>query len=170
MTLLELEMKKLLVLLSFLFLNGCGIYTFSGSTLPSHLKTIDIPLFVNNSDKPGVAESLTEMLNNRVRSDKLLKPVSSGSDATISGRVTYYRDQPYDYTSEGLRSVDVESYEVKISVEIEFVDNVKDDIIYKGTITENGIYDFKNETEDIGRERAIQKIIDQVMQNSIQSW
>ncbi len=163
-------MKYILLLLLLLFNAGCGIYTFSGSTLPSHLKSVDIPLFVNNCDEPGVAEDITEMLNQKVRNDKLLTPVSTGSDATISGRVTFYKDQPYDYTSEELRKVDVESYEVKITVEVEFVDNVKDDVIYKGTITENGIYDFKSENETIGRERAIQKIIDQVMQNSIQSW
>lgn len=166
----EIIMKKYLILLLFLFSNGCGIYTFSGSTLPSHLKSVDIPLFVNNCDEPGVAEDITESLNQKVRSDKLLTPVSSGSDATITGRVTFYADQPYDYTSDELRKVDVESYEVKITIDVEFVDNVKDDIIYKGTITENGIYDFKSENESIGRERAIQKIVDQIMQNSIQSW
>lgn len=163
-------MRQIVALLFLLLTYGCGIYTFSGSTLPSHLKYVDIPLFINNCDEPGVAETITEVLNQRVRNDKLLTPVSSGSDATITGRVTYYKDQPYDYTSQELRKVDVESYEVKITVEVEFVDNVKDDIIYKGTITENGIYDFKTENEDIGRERAIKKIVDQVMQNSIQSW
>lgn len=163
-------MRQIVALLFLLLTYGCGIYTFSGSTLPSHLKYVDIPLFINNCDEPGVAEKITEVLNQRVRNDKLLTPVSSGSDATITGRVTYYKDQPYDYTSQELRKVDVESYEVKITVEVEFVDNVKDDIIYKGTITENGIYDFKTENEDIGRERAIKKIVDQVMQNSIQSW
>lgn len=167
---MSLKRNFLLLFGALLITTGCGIYTFSGSTLPSHLKSVDIPLFVNNSDEPGVAEKITEVLNDRVRNDKLLTPVSSGSDATITGRVIDYKDQPYDYTKTDLRKVDVESYEVKVTVEVEFVDNVKDDIIYKGTLTENGIYDFKTENEEIGRERAIQKIVDQVMQNSLQSW
>ena len=165
-----MNIKRLILFLLSIIITGCGIYTFSGSTLPSHLETIDIPLFSNNSDEPGVAESITEMLNTKVINEKLLNPVVSGSDATISGRVLHYSDRPYDYSSDELRKADVESYEVTIVVEVQFVDNVKDKILYSGEIRETGVYDFKNESEDIGREKAMKKIVDQIFQNSLQSW
>ncbi|NLW33526.1 MAG: hypothetical protein GXY77_18925, partial [Fibrobacter sp.] len=48
-------MRKTLIIIEvfvlFLF-NSCGIYTFSGSTLPTYLKTVDIPLFMNESMEP----------------------------------------------------------------------------------------------------------------------
>ena len=149
---------------------GCGVYTFSGSTLPSHLKTVDIPLFTNKSLQPGVAEDITAKLNSKVQEDNLLKPVSQNSDATIIGKVLSYDNRPYTYGSKSVRNVDVSSYSVKISVEVEFLDNKKDKTIYKGVITEEGIYDFEGETEEVGKERAVEKIIDKIMQNSVQSW
>lgn len=157
----------LLLCITFL---GCGVYTFSGSTLPSHLKTVDIPLFINKSLQPGVAEDITAELNRKVQDNNLLKPVSQNSDATIVGKVLSYNNHPYTYGSKKVREVDISSYSVKISVEVEFLDNKKDKTLYKGVITEEGIYDFENETEEDGKKRAIDKIIDQIMQNSVQSW
>lgn len=161
--------RYLLFLLCIPFV-GCGVYTFSGSTLPSHLKTVDIPLFTNQSLQPGVAEDITAKLNSKVQEDNLLKPVSQNSDATIIGKVLSYDNRPYTYGSKSVRNVDVSSYSVKIAVEVEFLDNKKDKTIYKGVITEEGIYDFEGETEEVGKERAVEKIIDKIMQNSVQSW
>ena len=149
---------------------GCGVYTFSGSTLPSHLKTVDIPLFKNQSLKPGVAEEITAELNREVQETNLLKPVSQNSDASFLGTVLSYDNRPYTYGSKSVRDIDVSSYSVKISVEVEFLDNKKDKTIYKGVITEDGIYDFEKETEEDGKKRAVERIIDKIMQNSVQSW
>jgi len=159
-----------LFLVTAFLLAGCGIYTFSGSTLPSHLKTVDIPLFKNQSLQPGVAEQITADLNQKVQQTNLLKPVSQNSDATILGKVVSYENRPYTYGTKSFRNVDVSSYSVKISVEIEFLDNKKDKTIYKGIITEEGIYDFKTESEEAGKKRAVERILDQILQNSVQSW
>lgn len=149
----------------------CGIYTFSGSTLPSHLKTVDIPLFTNKSLQSGIAEEITDQLTKRIQSDNLLKPVSQSSDVTIIGSVLSYKNHPYTYGSEGIRDVEVTNYSVTLAVEIEFLDNKKDKVLYaKKTYTEDGIYDFRTETVQIGQQRAIEKIINQILQNSVQSW
>lgn len=162
--------KRYMLFLLCISFVGCGVYTFSGSTLPSHLKTVDIPLFTNQSLQPGVAEDITAKLNSKVQEDNLLKPVSQNSDATITGKVLSYDNRPYTYGSKSVRNVDVSSYSVKISVEVEFLDNKKDKTIYKGVIAEEGIYDFEGETEEVGKKRAVEKIIDKIMQNSVQSW
>ncbi len=162
--------KRFVVYLLCLVVVGCGIYTFSGSTLPGHLKTVDIPLFTNKSLQPGVAEDITAELNKRVQEVNLLTLVSQNSDATFIGKVLKYENHPYTYGSEKIREVNVSSYAVTISVEVEFLDNKKDKTLYKGIITEEGIYDFGEETEQDGKTRALNKIMDQIMQNSVQSW
>jgi hypothetical protein len=149
---------------------GCGIYTFSGSTLPAHLKTIDIPLFVNQSMQPDVAEAITSKLTEKVSQQNLLKNIARNGDATINGKVLSYTNQPYTYGSEGYRNVNISQYAVTIKVEVSFWDNKKDQAIYEGTITGEGIYDFSTKTEADGRTLAITKIIDQVIQNSVQGW
>ncbi len=162
--------KQIVGILICILNTGCGVYTFSGSTLPGHLKTVDIPLFINQSLQPGVAEEITTELNREILENNLLKPVSQNSDATFNGKILSYKNHPYTYGSESVRQVNVTSYSVTISVDIEFYDNKKDKTLYKGVITEEGIYDFESETEEDGKKRAVKKIIDQIMQNSVQSW
>ena len=162
--------KKAAVLILLFSFIGCGVYTFGGSTLPSHLKTVNIPLFINATPEPGVAELITENLNRKIRNDRLLQPVSSNSDASITGRVLSYQNKTYSYKNEAYREVDVSSYQILITVEVEFIDNVKNNVIYKGKITEYGLYDFEKESEEDGLRRAVEKIVTQIMQSSIQSW
>jgi hypothetical protein len=163
--------KRYLIVLSLLILfTGCGVYTFKGSTLPSYLKTVNIPLFVNQSLQPGVAEYITEELQKNIQDNNILETVPDDGDATINGKVLSYKNHPYTYGSESDRTVAVESYSVTISIEVEFLDNQKDKTLYKGIVTQDGVYDFNSETEEDGKKRAIKKITDQIIQNSVQSW
>jgi hypothetical protein len=149
---------------------GCGVYTFSGSTLPAHLKTIDIPLFVNESMQPDVAEAITTKLTQSVAQQNLLKNIARNGDATINGKVLSYTNQPYTYGSQGYRDVNVSQYVVTIKVDVKFWDNKKDQAIYQGIVTGEGIYDFTAQTETDGRALAVSKIVDQIIQNSVQGW
>jgi len=146
------------------------VYTFSGSTLPGHLKTVDIPLFGNQSLRPDVAEQLTTRLNQQILSSNLLRIVAANGDATISGRVVSYTHHPYTYGTQGFRDVTVTHYAVNISVEVEFMDNKKKEPLYKGVVSGEGIYDLTTENEETGARRALDKIIEQILQNSVQSW
>ena len=161
---------KLISIILVTHLLGCGIYSFSGSTLPAHLKTVDIPLFVNGTLQSGVAEELTAAIAKEVVTSNLLRVVTRTGDATISGRVTNYANNPYTYGNAGARNVDVSSYAVRISVAVEFVDNKNNEPLYKGTVSGQGIYDFASEREEDGRTRAMHDIIQQIIQNSVKSW
>lgn len=149
--------------------SGCGIYTFTGSSLPSYLKTVDIPLFINESREPDVAEQITEEVNRRVQSSNLLRIVSSGGDATIGGRVTRYENTYYTYDVKKAREANVSEYTVRITVDVEFADNKSGKPLYKGTIVGEGIYQ-QNESEQTGRGKAITDVAQQILQNSVQGW
>jgi hypothetical protein len=149
---------------------GCAVYTFSGSTLPGHLKTVDVPLFANQSLQPQIADDITSALTTRVVSDNLLKVVSGRGDATIAGTIRSYENQEYFYDVTQVRSATITDYVVRIVVDVEFTDNKKSATLYKGTITGQGIYKFATEKESDGIARAEKDVVDQIMQNSVQSW
>jgi hypothetical protein len=149
---------------------GCAFYSFSGSTLPGHLKTVEVPLFLNESLQPGVAEELTEKLSQKLVQADLLDIVSSKGDAVITGKVRTYENNPYTYGSSGYREVDVSEYAVKISVQVEFIDNKKEEPLYEGVLWGTGVYAYGTETEQAGRQKAIADIVEQIIQNSVQSW
>src|SRR5437763_781278 len=84
------------LVLAFICLNGC--YSFKGGSVPSHLKTIAIPLF---DDQSGSAErNLREKFQNklieRFRQDNSLQVTDkTRSDAVIEGIIVSMPDEPY---------------------------------------------------------------------------
>ncbi|MCH7954892.1 MAG: hypothetical protein IIC40_04020, partial [Candidatus Marinimicrobia bacterium] len=39
---------------------GCGPYSFSGSSIPSHIKSVAIPIFENETAEFGIKEKVTD--------------------------------------------------------------------------------------------------------------
>lgn len=165
-------MKQILSLASLvglLSITGC-IYSFSGSTLPTHLKTVEIPLFTNNSLEPNVADDVTQELSKELLGNNLLKVVQKNGDAEIAGTVTSYVNTPYTFGASDTRQVNVTQYVVRITADVDFIDRKKDESIYKGTVTGEGIYDLQKENEQTGKSKAVKELVQRIMQNSVQGW
>ncbi len=82
-------LKPRLVLLTLLsgLVASCGYYSFKGS-LPSHLKTVAVPLFYSQSQEPGIAEEITNEVINQFISDNTLKIADeSEADLVLNGTV-----------------------------------------------------------------------------------
>ena len=119
---------------------------------------------------PGIAEDLTDQLSKQIVTMNLLRIVSSHGDATITGRVTDYSNTPRSYGTSGVRQVNVAEYVVHITAAVEFMDNSKNEPLYKGEIKGEGIYNFQTQTEANGKAAAEKDIVDQILQHSVQSW
>jgi hypothetical protein len=146
---------------------GC-IYTFSGSSLPAHIKTVEVPLFENNALVQGVAERITEVLAQKVSREKL-SIVARNGDSRIVGNVVFYRSSAQDYVGDR-NTLTIKTYSVEIVVDIVFLDLKNGREIYSGRIASIGNYDFASETEEDGKTRAIEDITEKILQNSIKSW
>jgi len=160
-------MKKLLILLIPFMLTAC-VYTFSGSTLPSNVRTIEIPLFENNALVQGAAEQITEVLSQKVARQRLTLVARNG-DAIIRGNVVSYRSTATDFAG-NRDNLEIKMYSVEITADVQFYDNRNRREIYRGRITAVGNFDFATETEEDGRRRAIEDLTEKILQNSIQGW
>jgi len=148
--------------------SSCSIYSLSGSTLPPHIKTVEIPVFGNTTLEPGIDDDVTTELSTEIMKSQL-RPGNEGSDATIIGKVTRYSNRPHTFGAGGAE-VNVEQYIVQISADVEFYDNVSARSIYKGMVSGEGTYDFQNEDEQAGRDKAIKNLVEKIIQNSVQIW
>jgi len=152
---------------AFIFV-GCSIYSFSGSTLPGHIKTVEIPVFANSSLEPGIDDEITAELSKEILKSQL-RPANQNADATISGAVTKYANSPHTFGGGG-DLVNVEFYIVRISADVEFFDNRRGQSIYKGNVSGEGTYDFQTENEQYGRSKAVKNLVEKIIQNSVQMW
>lgn len=77
---------------------SCGIYSFSGASIPEEMKTISVQFFENNSALvvPYLSQQFTEALKERIRNQSRLNIINVGSeaDANFEGRITDYSVRP----------------------------------------------------------------------------
>ena len=162
-------MKTLFISLVLIVLfSGCGVYSLSGSSLPDHLRTVEIPLFDNKALAQFVPEELTATLTEAVRRERL-QLVAQNGDAEIFGTILTYSNSPYDYKG-GRDNLNIKAYAVRILAQITFVDNIKKDTLFNGKLTGLGVYDFDGESEEIGRKRAVAELSDKIIFNSLKGW
>lgn len=80
------------VTLSALLTGGCGIYSFSGTSIQPEVKTITINFFEYKAEKvnPALSNLITEELRTQFRKMTRLEQVDLDGDLEIEGQVTGY--------------------------------------------------------------------------------
>lgn len=158
----------LALLLLMLCLSGC--YSFTASTLPSHIKTVNIHEVEDKTLDPVLANDIrTGVLDMFKKNAGGVRIVNGEASADFEMVLLSYTNKPENYNS----SSDVETYRVTIRVSVKFYDNVKDRIIYESkSLSADGVYDVAaNETEDRhGQKRAIEKLQDLIVTNALAKW
>ena len=149
-------------------LNGC--YSFTASTLPSHIKTVNIHEVDDKTLDPVLANNIhTAVVDMFKRNAGGVRLVNGDANADFEITLLSYSNKPENYNSNS----DVETYRVTIRVEVRFYDNVKERIIYESkSLSADGVYDVQaNETEDRhGQTRAVEKLQDLIVSNALAKW
>src|SRR5690554_887354 len=75
---------------------SCGIYSFTGASIPPTMETGSVDFFENNATLvvPYLSQDFTEALKDRIRNQSRLSMVRTDADASISGRITGYTINP----------------------------------------------------------------------------
>lgn len=158
------------VSLSLLTLAFSGCYSFTASTLPSHIKTVQIHDVEDKALDPVLANDLhTAVVDMFKKNAGGIRLVNEEANADFEITLLSYANKPENYNSNS----DVETYRVTIRVSVKFYDNVKERIIYENkSLSADGVYDIqKNESEERhGQARAIEKLQDLIIANALAKW
>jgi hypothetical protein len=86
----------LAILTVVLSMAGCGVYSFTGASIPPDAKTISITYFTNVAQyvEPSLSQSLTDALRDRFLSQTSLAFTTEGGDLQIEGTITEYATRP----------------------------------------------------------------------------
>jgi hypothetical protein len=114
-------MKKLIIslLISLPMLSACGIYSFTGTSIQSDVKTITINYFEYKALKvnPTLSNDLTEALKDQFRKLTRLEQVDMDGDLEISGEVTGYEVRASAVTADEVAAQNRLTVSVKIVFE-----------------------------------------------------
>lgn len=120
---------------------ACG---YSGrALLPSHIKTIYVPPFVNETTRSGIEQDLTTAVTDAFVADGRLSVVAEGeADSVLRGVITKYNIGPLTFD----RAQTVNEFKVEVVVSVEFEDVHEGKILWK----ENEFRAWKSYDQDLG--------------------
>jgi outer membrane lipopolysaccharide assembly protein LptE/RlpB len=154
-------------------LAGCA-YTTSSALLPSHLRTVAIPVFENNTTQYSLEKEITDAVIAKFIADNHLKVVDERvANSVLRGKVVAYRNSVFGFTG----SNRAQEYRVTITVNVVFKDQVKNREVWSDAeLVKYSNYYVENvpgqtaKTELDGRKEAVSKIADEILSRTVEGW
>ena len=161
--------KRFLLLLFLLAMAGCWYYSTSGSLLPSHIKTVAVPLFENETTwEYGIKEKLTDAVIDAFTQDNTLRVESERSaDSVIRASIVAIKEVPFTYD----REEQVQEYKMQIFLNIQFEDLKGKKVIWEDESMEGwGTYSAEVEDWQNGIDQAIEKLASDIVNKTVAGW
>lgn len=165
----SLKMKRpLFALIAFQFvIGGCG-YSLTAK-LASHIKTVAVPTFRNETLEYGLEEELTEALIARFTDDNNLRVVSEDrADSVVYGVVKAYKRRVAGFTAEEIAN----EYEVAIIIDVVVRDRVKSKELWneEGMARTTNYFVDQVLSEREGRQEAVAQMAEDIVSRTVQGW
>jgi hypothetical protein len=142
----------------------CGAYSFSGASLPPHLKTVAIPLFENRTPEFGIDQLLTDAVIEAVTRDNTLK-IAEPSSADCILRCTLNRIE--DRAGQYDQKEEASTFRITLSVQATFEDMQKRVVIWQSPFTAFGNY---SDDRNLGIEEAVDKLKIEIVNRMVSNW
>lgn len=147
------------------------MYSFTGSSVPGHLKTIAIPVAQDRSGAgiPGLRELLTQELITQFIDDNSLQVTErSQADALLECTIVSYTDAPSIVGA----GENIEQRRVTITVQVTYKDLVKRINVFDKKFSNYG--DYKSGTTEALRDEAsdaaVNKIAEDILLAVVSGW
>ena len=160
---------RLALLLLIASLTGC-LYGFAGGGLPTHIRTVAVMPFDNETATPELPRELQEALRQGMQSRLGLRDAPEDrASAVIRGTVTRYElDIPVGFSANPNQATSARR-RLRVLVDIEIVDQVTGKVLWQKTgVSAEGEYADRGEAE--GRKQAIERIVTEIIEGAQSQW
>ncbi len=163
-------MKAYCYILLLSLFSACGVYSFTGASIPDGAETIRIPLIDNKASivVPSLAQTITEKLQDRCANETPLNLTNSNEDILLSGKVTKYESRPQAAAGTDRAALN----ELVIAVEMEFL-NANTGEKWTQLFTQTATYDNATNLKDV-EDDLIEEIsnlmIDEIFNRAFVNW
>ena len=154
-----------------LTLAGCGIYSFSGTSIQSDVQTICIEPVVNHAQKinPSLANQLTEELNDKFRKLTKLEQVSEDGDLNLLVTVESYDVRATAVTAEEVAAMN----RLTITCKVIFTNVLHEEDNLEQSFAAYEDYDSNNSldmVENVLCETIVKKLADDIFNATVAQW
>ncbi len=154
----------------FVLVQISGCYSFTGGSVPEHLKTLYIPSVNDKSGlgNPQYREQLMQMLIDKFRSDGTFNLVERNGDARLSVSISSIKDETLTVNPGEMQK------EKKIIVlcQVEYYDAIKKHVVFSKNFSAFNIYSIANAQAERNQsiEKALEQISDDILLGVVSGW
>jgi hypothetical protein len=149
---------------------GCVHYGFAGGGLPSHIRTMAVLPFENETASPELQRELFELLRSQLRGRLGVREgAEATADALVRGTIkTYDVDIPVGFSADPQQAVTARR-KLQITVDIAIVDQSNGRILWerRGLRAEG---EYAERAEAAGRRAALEKLVNDVVEGAQSQW
>ena len=140
---------------------GCGIYTFSGASIPAEAKTVSVAYFPNHAQlvNPLLSNNLTNALRDAMTNQTTLDMVESGGDLSFEGEITDYKTMPVAITGQTAAM-----NRLTITVRVRFSNRIDDTKDFEQTFSRYEDYPSDQDLNSV-QESLTTTIVDQLVED-----
>lgn len=159
------------LLMAVLATAACGVrYGFAGGGLPSNIRTMAVLPFDNQTTSPEVQRELLDAMRRELQHRLGVRDAAENrADAIVRGVISGYdADVPVAMSANPAQAVTARR-RLQITIDIEIVEQDNGRVLFqrKGM---HGEGDYDERAEAQGRQQAIQKIVNDVVEGAQSQW
>ena len=164
--------KYIIAILTIVTLTSCGIYSFTGTSISSDIKTYQVNRFENNAllIEPGLETDFKIALEDLIQNQTNLNLVPSNGDLVYEGEITDYRVSPTTATSESVAAQN----RLTISVKLRFFNRKKEEDDLEQSFS--FFYDYDGTAQLIGttkttaHEEIFERLTQDIFNATLAKW
>ena len=161
----------LVVLLSCCLFSGCGIYTFSGASIPAEAKTVSVQYFPNNAQlvNPLLSDAFTNALNDMFVNQTTLQSVAQNGDLALEGEITGYSTAPIAITGNQTAAMN----RLTVTVNVRFTNKYDESKDFEQRFSQYQDYPSSqdlNAVQDVLVEQIIEDLCQDIFNKAVVNW
>ena len=149
---------------------GCGIYSFSGASIPAEAKTVSVDYFPNHAQlvNPLLSNNLTNALRDAMTNQTTLDMVETGGDLAFEGEITDYKTTPVAITGQTAAM-----NRLTITVKVRFSNRIDDTKDFEQSFSRYEDYPIDQELTSVQESLTssiIEQLVEDIFNKALVNW
>lgn len=163
--------KVFLLTIILLYTQSCGVYSFTGASIPPEAKTISIQYFQNNAllVEPLLSDEFTNGLRDRFMSQTSLNMVNQNGDLAFEGEIIDYRTTPVAIQSDQTAALN----RLEIKVNVRFTNKYDESTNFETQFSQYMEYPSEQDLNAVKSQLItdiVAMLVDDVFNKSVVNW
>ncbi len=149
---------------------SCGIYSFSGASIPAEAKTVSVEYFPNHAQlvDPMLSDNITTALRDAMNSQTTLDLVESGGDLAFEGEIVDYKTMPVAITGQTAAL-----NRLTITVKVRFTNNIDDSKDFEQTFSRYEDYPSDQDLSSVQSSLTsviVEQLVEDIFNKALVNW